>query len=68
MDPVTIDGITFPPVYEQAASDGSRHRQYRQAEINGKPVYAVPGGLMAFRDQLPDIARQIARCIPPVKR
>jgi len=65
---VTIDGVTFPPVLVQDASDKSRHRRYKQAEIDGELVYAVPGGMMAFRDQLPAIAASIARCVPKPKR
>ena len=59
MDPITVDGITFPPVL---IPNGKNHRGQRvlaHAQINGRPVYAIPGGLMAYADDLPRVAASL---------
>ena len=63
MNPITVDGVTFPPVLERRTRNG-RHVTYHPAQVNGKPLYAVPGGLMAFADDLPRIAEKLRLASP----
>jgi hypothetical protein len=56
---VTIDGVTFPPVLVPDTTSRRDGRTYKQAEVNGRPLYAIPGGMMAYLDDLPRIAKSL---------
>lgn len=57
MDPISIDGMTFLPVIALAKTSRRDGRQYEPVTINGRALYSVPGGLMAYADDLPRIAK-----------
>lgn len=66
--PITVCGVAFPPVMERDGLDCFGISRFRQAEVNGKALWAVPGGLMAFADHLPAIAAQIKNLLPTPKQ
>lgn len=60
MDAITIDGLTFPPVLIPSGTNHRGQRVLAHAQVNGRPLYAVPGGLMAYADDLPRVAATLA--------
>ncbi len=58
---LTIQGYTFTPVMQQIGSNRDDGRQFIPVEINGKKLYAIPGRLMAFEEDLPEIARRLTK-------
>ena len=66
--PIRIGDVSFPPVMERDGLDCFGVSRFRQAEVNGKALWAVPGGLMAFADHLPAIAAQIKNLLPTPKQ
>lgn len=56
---VTIQGITFSPVWQMTIDQWTGQRKPVPVEINGKKLYAIPGRLMAFAEDLPAIAQRL---------
>lgn len=51
-----IRGLTFLPVVERDGYDHQRFARYRQATVNGQPLWALPGGLMCLERDLERVA------------
>jgi hypothetical protein len=56
-EPITIDGIQFVPVMESRGKRADGSLRYGPASLNGRALYALPGGLMAYETDLERIAR-----------
>lgn len=51
-----IKGLTFLPVVERDGEDYQGFARFRQVLVNGKALWALPGGLMCFEQDLPRVA------------
>ena len=59
---ITVMGVTFIPVMAETSRDPyTGVRRLAPAVLNGKKLYAIPGGLMAYEDDLPTIALRITK-------
>jgi hypothetical protein len=59
---VTLYGITFIPVMAETDRDPcTGTRRLVPVTINGKKLYAIPGRLMAYEEDLPAIALRITK-------
>lgn len=57
---LAFDGVSFPPVMVDDGRDpNTGQRRLIHAHLAGEPLYSLPGGLMAYRRDLPAIAARL---------